>query len=249
MGVAAYSLRRLGGRGYPPHRLGRAGPACPGRRYTPTAMTRVQALARVPSRGRAAAALMAALLLAAIGCARGPRLPALAPGDVVVAFGDSLTYGTGAGPGDAYPAVLATLIGRPVVGAGVPGETTAAALRRLPAVLARHRPRLLLLCTGGNDLLRRVDPAATEANLRRMVSLATAQGAAVVLIAVPAAPLARGIPYAAVARDLGLPIEDRVLGTVLFDDALKSDALHPNAAGYRRMAEAVAAVLRRSGAI
>jgi acyl-CoA thioesterase I len=211
-------------------------------------MTRPPALARVAP-AIATPVLIAGLLLAAAGCARGPRLPALAPGDVVVAFGDSLTYGTGARPDEAYPAVLGTLIGRPVVGAGVPGETSAAALRRLPGVLARHRPRLLLLCTGGNDVLRQVDPAATADNLRRMVSLATAQGAAVVLIAVPGAPLARAIPYASVAHDLGLVLEDRVLGEVLFDDALKADAFHPNAAGYRQVAEAVAAVLRRSGAI
>jgi acyl-CoA thioesterase-1 len=192
----------------------------------------------------------AALCVCTLACGGPARLPALAPGDTIVAFGDSLTYGTGARPGEAYPDALRAAIGRAVVAAGVPGETTAAARQRLPRVLARHRPRLLILCSGGNDMLRRVDPAETEAHLRAMVTTARAQGVAVVLIAVPAMPpLMRAIPYAAIARDLDVPLEDDALGAVLFDDALKADALHPNAAGYRRVAEAVASLLRREGAI
>ena len=78
-----------------------------------------------------------------------------------------------------------------MIAAGVPGEVSADAVRRLPGVLARYRPRLLLLCTGGNDMLRRVDPAVTEANLRALVGRARQGGVAVVLIAVPSVPPAR----------------------------------------------------------
>src|SRR5512139_1939889 len=178
----------------------------------------------------------AALCLLTLACSGPPRLPALAPGDVIVAFGDSLTYGTGARAGSGYPDVLRTLTGRTVVAAGVPGETSAAARRRLPGVLARYRPRLVILCSGGNDLLRRVAPAETEANLRAMVATAREHGAAVVLVAVPALPpLMRPIPYAAIARDLDTPLEEDVLRVVLFDETLKADPLHPNAAGYRRV--------------
>ena len=65
--------------------------------------------------------------------------------------------------------MLAKLIGRRVIGAGVPGKTTADGLERLPAVLDEVKPRLLLLCMGGNDMLRKVEPVAIESNLRAMV--------------------------------------------------------------------------------
>src|SRR4249920_4247367 len=115
--------------------------------------------------------LLVALLLSALpACGeKPPPLQKLGSGDVILAFGDSLTYGTGAGPDEAYPKVLAELIGRQVIGAGVPGETTADGLERLPAVLDEVNPRLVLLCMGGNDMLHKVEFGNIESNLRAMV--------------------------------------------------------------------------------
>ena len=194
--------------------------------------------------------LLLALALAACG-EKTPALPRLGADDVVLAFGDSLTYGTGAGPDEAYPKVLSGLIGRQVVGAGVPGETTADGLERLPAVLDEIKPRLMLLCMGGNDMLRKSDPANIESNLRAMVQLARARGIGVALIGVPTPELFGSPPefYGRLAKTLSLPLENKVLQEVLFDHGLKSDPIHPNAKGYRRVAEAVAALLRRAGAV
>jgi len=180
-----------------------------------------------------------------------PQLARLGPGDVVLAFGDSLTYGTGAAPEEAYPSVLTQLIHHPVVAAGVPGETTSEGLARLPAVLDEVKPRLLLLCLGGNDMLRRLDAAAMEANLRSMVQLARARGIAVVLIGVPEpVPFGATAPvYARLAAELRVPLERQILQDVLFDRELKSDQIHPNARGYRRMAQALADFLGRAGAL
>ena len=194
-----------------------------------------------------------ALCLSLGACGRTqPPLPSLGPDDVVLAFGDSITYGVGVGSGgETYPEVLAELIGRPVVGDGVPGEVTADGLVRLPASLDEHRPRLLLLCLGGNDMLRDVDPGTTEANLRNMVELARSRGVAVVLIAVPQPRLIGGAAgfYRRVADELDIPLEEEVLVAVLRDNQYKSDMIHPNAQGYRRLAQALAELLRNSGAI
>jgi len=194
-------------------------------------------------------ALCALLLLAA--CDRPPTLPKLDSQDVIVAFGDSLTHGTGAGTNDAYPAVLASLTGRTVINAGVPGDTTASALQRLPEVLAEHQPRLVLLCLGGNDMLRKHSAAATENNLRLLVQTIRASGAGVVLIGVPEPRLFGGTPdfYARIAEDMRLPLEEDVFNDVLKDNRLKSDAIHANAAGYRVVAERLAEFLREAGAL
>ena len=195
--------------------------------------------------------IVALLVLFLAACERAPTLPKLNSHDVIVAFGDSLTHGTGAGTNDAYPAVLASLTGRTVINAGVPGDTTASALQRLPEVLAEHQPRLVLLCLGGNDMLRKHSAAATENNLRLLVQTIRASGAGVVLIGVPEPKLFGGAPdfYARIAEDMRLPLEEDVFNDVLKDNRLKSDAIHANAAGYRVVAERLAEFLRETGAL
>ncbi|MGH8631125.1 MAG: GDSL-type esterase/lipase family protein, partial [Burkholderiales bacterium] len=179
-----------------------------------------------------AAWLSAAALLAA--CGEGvPLLPPLGQNDVIVAFGDSLTYGTGAGARESYPEVLSGLIGRTVIGSGVPGEQTSDGLRRLEYILEEHQPKVLLLCLGGNDMLRKVDTSVTESNLRQMANMARSRGVAVVLIGVPKPALFGGNAefYERIAEDLGLPLENEVLNDILKDNRFKSDPIHPNAQG------------------
>jgi len=130
-------------------------------------------------------ALGLALLAALAGCGRSPQLAPLARDAVVLAFGDSLTYGTGAGEAQSYPAQLEQLIARRVVRSGVPGEVTAAALARLPGALEAHAPKLLILCIGGNDFLRNLSKSAAAQNVRAMVALAKARGIDVLLIGTP----------------------------------------------------------------
>ena len=194
-------------------------------------------------------ALFAVFLLAA--CDRAPTLPKLNSHDVIVAFGDSLTHGTGAASDTAYPAVLATLTGHTVINAGVPGDTTSSGLQRLPAVLAEHKPRLVLLCLGGNDMLKQQPAAATENNLRLLVQTIRAGGADVVLIGVPEPRLFGGAPdfYGRVAEEMQLPLERDIFNDVLKDNRLRSDPIHANAAGYRVVAERLAEFLREAGAL
>jgi lysophospholipase L1-like esterase len=194
--------------------------------------------------------LVVASMLASCGKAV-PKLAPLAPDAVVLALGDSLTFGTGAAATQSYPAALERLIGRKVVSAGVPGEVSASGLARLPAVLDHVQPQLLILCHGGNDLLRQLDTGALARNLRAMVRLARDRGIPVVLIAVPKPglfPSAHPI-YAEIAAELGVPIEQDALAQILTDNQLKSDPIHPNAQGYARLAERIADLLKKAKAL
>lgn len=195
--------------------------------------------------------LFVCILLLLTGCSQGAKLPRLADDGVVLAFGDSITAGTGAGAGESYPEILGGLIGRRVVNAGAPGEVTAEGAVRLPELLESVRPSLLILCHGGNDLLRHMDQRQAAENLRGMIRMARERGIAVVLIAVPSPDLSLKPPafYGELAAESGLPIESKALGKILGKGSLKSDYIHPNAAGYRKLAEALAALLKKSGAI
>jgi lysophospholipase L1-like esterase len=200
-----------------------------------------------------ALALALPLLLLLAACDSGPpKLAKLPAGGVVLAFGDSLTHGTGARAAESYPAVLQGLIGRRVVRAGVPGEVTAEGLARLPGVLQATAPDLLILIHGGNDLLRRTPQQRIAANLRAMVHLAQEREVAVIVIGVPDLGLIFGRSagfYEQLAEELDIPYDGAALPAILKQPNLKSDAIHPNAQGYRKLAEAVAALLRKSGAI
>jgi lysophospholipase L1-like esterase len=193
------------------------------------------------------------LVLAALAaCGEPPAKLSRLPADaVVLAFGDSLTFGTGAEERESYPAQLELLIGRRVVRAGVPGEVTAQALARLPAALDEYAPRLLLLCIGGNDFLRRLGNQQAEQNVHAMVKLAKSRGIDVVLIGTPEPGLVLSPPgfYARIAKEFRLPYEETAITEVLKDSSLKSDQIHPNAKGYRVIAERLAAGLRKSGAL
>jgi acyl-CoA thioesterase I len=191
------------------------------------------------------------ILLLIWGCGERPKLERLPSDAVVLAFGDSLTFGTGATEDESYPAQLEKLIGRRVVRAGVPGEVTAQALARLPEVLDEHTPKLLLLCIGGNDFLRRLGNQQAERNVREMVKLAKNRGVAVLLIGTPEPGFTVSPPafYAGVAKEFRVPYEEAIIGQVLKDNSLKADPIHPNARGYRIIAEKLAEKLKSSGAI
>ncbi len=199
---------------------------------------------------KAAGILIALALLSA--CADPvPPVARLAPDDVILAFGDSLTRGTGAEPEESYPAQLSQLIGRKVINAGQPGELSAEGLKRLPAVLDRHQPALLILCHGGNDLLRRRSSERAAENLRQMIAEAQGRGIPVILIGVPAPGLwlSAAEHYAEIAEELGIPYQGEILPEILDENDLKSDMIHPNGTGYRMMAEAIAELLRQAGAV
>jgi acyl-CoA thioesterase I len=211
-------------------------------------------------RRRLLTALPLLALLALAGCGRKPqafacRLPADAR---VLAIGDSLTRGYGA-DGSGYAEQLQGLLdgpgGRPdltVVNAGRDGERSDGLLARIDAALAEHQPAVVLLTSGGNDFLRRVGEDDTRRQLRAVLERVRAAGAAPVLFAVPRPGLAAAGGFASdhpLFEELAdggqaLVIAGVVAG-VLNEPDLRSDQIHPNRAGYARMAQAAFDTLKR----
>jgi len=170
---------------------------------------------------------------------------------VIVAFGDSLTAGVGSDPDKPYPGQLEDLIHRKVINAGVSGETTSQGLKRLVSVLDQHHPQLLLLCEGGNDFLRNLGSQQAKENLNEMISIAKKRGIDVILISVPQSQwnLKPHALFEELAKTWGLPIDGTTLQDIGANQAMLSDPIHPNGVGYKKMAEAVAALLKQYKAI
>ncbi len=196
--------------------------------------------------------LLTVILALTLYSRKKSALPRPLSSPVVLAFGDSLTYGYGSSDPKrrSYPARLEGLTGRPVINAGVNGETSGEGLRRIDALLKRHHPGLTLLCLGGNDILRRIPRKQTKENLHRIIKKIRASGSEILLIAVPDLSLL-GLHdlslYDELARELKVPLAGDVLGPVLSDPSLKSDPIHPNDRGYRRMAERIYEAIKKAG--
>ena len=108
-----------------------------------------------------------ALLLNA--CGKSKKLPFIPAGKAVLAFGDSVTFGTGATPGEDWPTLLARQTGWLIENAGIPGDTAEAGKRRFASLLELHKPTLVIIEIGGNDFLRRRAPKAVKEDLRDMI--------------------------------------------------------------------------------
>ena len=202
----------------------------------------------VTRRGFAARVGGAGLLLVTLaGCGRDKKTAQpVPPGSTVLALGDSLTFGTGASAETSYPTVLAGLTGWNVVNAGVSGDTSAQALARLPALLAEHHPKLVIVSIGGNDFLRKLPESDTRTHVHAICKQSLAAGAQVLLVAVPRATVAAALGqmtdhalYAEVSKDLKIPLQREAWGEVLAQPDLRADAVHANARGYAQFARSV----------
>ncbi|MEJ2060140.1 MAG: GDSL-type esterase/lipase family protein [Gammaproteobacteria bacterium] len=193
--------------------------------------------------------LLCCILLAPAGVAAEKAAP------VVLAFGDSLTFGKGVTPNEAYPKDLARISGWHVVNGGISGETTAEGRQRLPGLLAKVKPDYLVLIEGGNDSLHMVPVEETQRNLVAMIRMAQRAGVRVVMFGLPAAgldqskfwfDLAAAPQYINAARATGVAIDVQTLPVLLLTPWMKSDPLHLNARGYRELAKAAWQLLGNS---
>jgi lysophospholipase L1-like esterase len=203
--------------------------------------------------------LLLILLILLTACNKSEKVFAKLPTDtVILAFGDSLTYGTNADKAQSYPSVLAQLSSHSVINSGVAGEISADGLTRLPAVLDEEQPQLLILIHGGNDILRKIPHEQTAANLTAMIAEAKKRHIKVVMLGVPALQVFSAVGlfslqsdplYQQVAEAENVPIDLTSLPEIIANRELKSDQVHPNVQGYQRLADAVFTLLKNTGAL
>jgi acyl-CoA thioesterase I len=185
--------------------------------------------------------ILFAVMMAA--CSESEKFAAIPKDATVLILGDSLSYGTGAKDGEDYPTLLAQATGWKVINEGVPGDTAAGGLERLPDLLEEYQPKLLIVELGGNDFLQQLPKSQTEANLKAILTLAKAQNIPTILLAIPEFNALRAAVgslsdhglYEAIAKEAKVPLIKDVFSEVLSDRSLKADQIHPNAAGYLKV--------------
>jgi len=191
-----------------------------------------------------------------VACSEKPKLASIPPGKTVLAFGDSVTFGTGASSGEDWPSLLAARTGWQIENAGLSGDTAEAAKERIEGLLDEHRPVFVIIELGGNDFLRHRSQKAVKEDLRQIIGRVKRSGAQVVLVAVPELSalgvIAGKVGDAPIYRELAdeekIPVVSNVFSEILSQPGLCADKIHPNSKGYQHMAAGIHAYLKKAGA-
>lgn len=186
-----------------------------------------------------------------------PQVEAIPTSSNILALGDSLTAGYGVASDEAWPSLLAGKTGWTVINGGISGNTSSEALARLPALLEEHKPVLVFITLGGNDMLRHVAVQETITNLEKMIALVRVHGAKPILLGIPKPSIAGAVFqnlsaaefYRDIAQAQQVPLIEDAIADVLSDPQLKIDQLHPNVAGHQLLTEKILDELRKIGLV
>jgi len=170
--------------------------------------------------------------------------------DSILALGDSLTFGYNAKHNESYPSILSRLSGHKVINAGIPAESSHDGVKRLPTLLEDDSIKLMILFFGGNDIMQGLSTESLKNNLKTMIYMAKEKNIEVLLISVPNLTLFGFSPlelYNEVAKEENIPLLSGMFADIISQPSLKSDQIHPNALGYKIMAEKIYEKLREEG--
>ncbi len=174
-------------------------------------------------------------------CLWATALPAHSASKTLLLLGDSLSAEYGLPRGSGWASLLAQRLHEDkldatLVNASISGETTAGGKARLPALLAQHKPAILILELGGNDGLRGLSLPATQANLREMIAMAARAGARTLVVGMQVPPnygpdysKRFAAMYEALAKEKGVRLVPFLLKDL--DDTdhwFQPDRIHPN---------------------
>lgn len=164
-------------------------------------------------------------------------------GTTIVALGDSLTVGVGASnPEHGYVGVLRERLNTSIINKGVSGDTTVDASARLEKDVLDLHPNIVIVLLGGNDYLKQIPQEETFNNLRSIILRIQRSGATVLLVGIRGGLLHDKFDkdFEALAEDTGSLFVPNALDEVFSDPKLMSDEVHPNDAGYLKIADKIA---------
>jgi len=155
-------------------------------------------------------------------------------GKNIICFGDSITFGYGVNAGQDYPANLAKLVDRPVINAGVDGDTSSEGLKRIKRDVLDKQPYLVLIEFTGNDFLKKAPLYTTIDNLKEMIRQIQDAGAITAIVDVSAGLflLDYRIQLSKLAHETESIFIPATLSGIITNPSMKSDFMHPNASGY-----------------
>ena len=162
-------------------------------------------------------------------------------GENIICFGDSVTFGYGVKQGEDYPSILSQMVNMPVINAGLDGDTSVTAFKRIQEDVLEKKPFLVLIELCGNDFLRDVPQDSTINNVRAMVLRVQEYGAIAAIVDVSAGFFLRDyrVRLSRLARETGAIFVPQVLKGILTNPSMKSDFMHPNPEGYKIIAQRV----------
>lgn len=180
-------------------------------------------------------------IFAVTGCAKREIKNIDSKGKNIICFGDSITLGYGAKPGEDYPLALAKMTNIAVVNAGIDGDTSVEAIKRIESDVLNKEPLLVIIEFGGNDFLRRVPLQETIKNIEEMIKKIQSVGAmaAIADVSIGFIMSNYGKEFRRLSRKYNAIFLPHLLGGILTDSSLKSDYIHPNAEGYKIFAHRV----------
>jgi acyl-CoA thioesterase-1 len=193
------------------------------------------------------------LLMPMLACAKGPDTRA-----AVLVVGDSLSAAHNIPAASGWVNLLQQRVKQQItpppaiINASISGETTAGALTRLPGLLEKHRPSVVVIELGGNDALRGLTPAQLRGNLEKMIVASQKAGAKVLLLGIdvppnygPAYRQRLRQTYAELAKAYKVPLLPFLLeGVALKPNLMQADGLHPTAAAQPQVLENVWPLLK-----
>jgi acyl-CoA thioesterase-1 len=196
--------------------------------------------------------LLSCFFILISGCVKREIKNIDSQGKNIICFGDSITFGYGANPGEDWPTILAKELTYPVINAGLDGDTSISALSRFEEDALRKEPLLVIIEMGGNDFIKKIPIETTMKNVAEMAQRAQERGAMVAIADISAGMFLRQYraEFAKLAKRKNAIFIPGILSGIITNPNLKSDYIHPNAEGYkviaRRVYEKILPYLKRN---
>lgn len=180
-------------------------------------------------------------ILVLVGCTKSNIVNLESAGKNIICFGDSITVGFGAGRGEDYPTALARMTNIPVVNAGLNGDTSDQAIKRIATDVLSKDPLIVVIEFGGNDFLDKTPFEQTMKNIEEMIRLIQAKGAMVAIADISTFVVMSdyGKEFKRLSKKYGTILISGILNGIITDPQLKSDFVHPNSRGYQLIAHRI----------